>query len=511
MNKKDILILGAGPAGMTAAYELANSGIKSSIIEKEERVGGFGKTLVFKEGNLVFKTDIGPHRFFSQNKFLYDFIESLLHEKWKLVNRQTRQFIGGKFYDYPINATQALKNLGIIKDIGVATSYFSSFVTYHIFRKKIKNFEDYILANFGRVLGELNMLNYTEKIWGIPCSTIHSDWAKQRIKGLNLISAVKNAIFKGKSEEGPKTLIDSFYYPDEGTGLIYDAIASNVKKKGTKIYTRSYPTKIKHRENRIKEVELLINGKKKIVKPEILVESIPITDFVSLLEPKAPKDVLDALNKLKWRSQVYLFITLDKERVTKDNWIYFPDKEIPFGRMMEPKNFSAKLVPKGKTSLFVEFFVFENDKVWNLSKDELFELTIKQLEKLGFIKRKDVRSYYLIKRKNVYPVYDLEYHKYLDKVRNYLNKFSNLYYIGRAGRFKYNNQDHSLEMGFLAARSIIENKKYSIEKTASEQEYFEKGVIKEIGANPMERQSYIWMILEDRGDEEDGEKNEKKN
>ncbi|MFH1425581.1 MAG: FAD-dependent oxidoreductase [archaeon] len=495
---EEIVIVGAGPAGMACSMELSKAGKKSTTIEKEESVGGLAKTLIFKEGKEIFRTDIGPHRFFSKNPYLYSFIENLLHEKWLEVPRLTRQYIDGKFYNYPINASQAFKNLGLLKSMNIGTDYAFAFIDYKILRKRIVSFEDYVVANFGRALSEMNMINYTEKIWGLPCKEIHPDWARQRIRGLNLISAVKTAIFKGDKKSGPKTLVDQFYYPQYGTGLIYDTIAGRVSENGSKIFVNSSPRKIKHKNSKIVEIEFDANGKKKTIKPKFLVESVPITEFLESLSPEPPAEVLQAAKNLEWRSQVYLFLTINKNSVMEDNWVYFPDKHIPFGRIAEMKNFSKDMAPKDKTSLFVEYFVFENDETWNMSKEEVFEMTIKELEKLGFVDRSEVINYYLIKRKNVYPVYDLKYQKYLEIVKSYLNGFKNLFYVGRPGRFKYNNQDHSLEMGILAARSIIEGKRYDFEKSGAEDEYFEKGSIK-LKEDPVEKKSYNWMILEDRG------------
>ena len=171
-------------------------------------------------------------------------------------------------------------------------------------------------------------------------------------------------------------------------------------------------------------------------------------------------------------------MTIDKPSITKDNWIYFPDKEIPFGRVAEMRNFSREMSPPGKTSLFVEFFVSENDEIWNMTKEEIFELAMKNFEKLGLLKKQDVRNYYLLKRKNVYPVYDLHYKENLKIVKNYLNGFENLFYIGRPGRFTYTNQDHSLEMGILTAKSIVEKRHLDLESVGAEKEYFEQGNIK---------------------------------
>lgn len=503
MTNSDILIIGAGPAGITAAFELDRTGKRVTVIEKESSVGGLAKTFEFREGDLVFRTDIGPHRFFSKNQYLYALIGDLLGDKWKLIPRKTRQYIEGKFYDYPINAGQAFRNIGLLKSGRIFTSYLAAVINYRILGKGTENFEDYIVSNFGRALGGMNMLNYTEKVWGIPCKEIHPDWAKQRIRGLNLISAVRNALQKNK-KDAPKTLVDHFYYPVSGTGLVYETMAERIRKNGSVIHTKSYPVKIRHSRHRITEVDVLVDGKKRTMKPEILIESIPVTDFLNLLSPKPPREVMDAAGNLRWRNQVYMFITLDRDRVMDDNWMYFPDKSISFGRMAEMKNFSKAMSPEGKTSLFFEFFVFENDEIWDMPKDELLGLIVRHSERLGFFRREDVRNHYLIRKRNVYPVYDLNYQKNLDTIKKFLDNFSNLYYIGRPGRFKYNNQDHSMEMGIIAARSIIEGKRYDIDKTASEGEYFEKGQVKE---NLKEKRSYNWMILEDRGEYNNGKRN----
>ncbi|MFP4400717.1 MAG: FAD-dependent oxidoreductase [Candidatus Woesearchaeota archaeon] len=477
-SNSEILILGGGPAGMACAMELHKAGKVSAIIEKNKRIGGLAKTFEIDEGGLLFRTDIGPHRFFSKNKYLYDFIEDLLDEKWKVVKRQTRQFIDGKYYDYPINAMQAFRNIGLIRATGMGLSYFASVIKYRVFKKKINNFEDYIVANFGRKLGEFNMLNYTEKIWGLDCRYIHPDWARQRIKGLNLRSAVIDAIFKKKGKEGPKSLVDQFYYPQYGTGLIYETIAEKIKKVGTSISTESRPTKIFHDGEKITKIEIDMKGKKRLVQPSDVVSSVPITEFIKLMSPRPSADVFEAAKSLKWRAQIYLFITLDKEKITDDNWIYFPNSEIPFGRIAEMKNFSKDMSPEGKTSLFVEFFVTKGDSMWNRSKKEVFDLAMKHFEKLKLFSKDEVRNYYVFRKKFVYPVYDIDYPDNIKVIKEYLDKFDNLYYIGRPGRFQYTNQDHSLEMGILAARSIIENRKYNLDDVGSEKEYFESGYIK---------------------------------
>ncbi len=478
----DTLIIGAGPAGLAAAMELMKAGKKFVVVEQQSKVGGLAKTYRFKEGKDVFLTDNGPHRFFSKNPYLYDFIEDLLNEQWITVNRQTRQYIDGKFYDYPVNAAQALRNLGLIKSSHIMFDYGLAKIRYGWLKKPVKNFDDYVVANFGRTLGEFNMINYTEKIWGIPANTIHADWAGQRIKGLSLTSLARDAIRRSlgmQSKNKPKTLVDNFYYPETGTGLIYETIVKRLKEKGYQVLLNTSPIKINHSRGRIKDVVLEGPDGETKVTFKNLVETVPLPQFIKLMNPQPPQNIIRANSKLRYRNQVYVFMTLNKKSITTDQWIYFPDRSTPIARVSEMRNFSKKMSPPGKTSLFVEIFCFEGDEHWNMTDKELYELVLSYFEKINFFKRRDVRKHYVMRAKNVYPVYDVNYKKFLGPVKKYLDGFKNLYYIGRPGRFRYNNQDHSLEMGILAAKSIIEGKRYDIEKVGEEKEYYESGKLRE--------------------------------
>lgn len=471
MNK-EILIFGAGPAGIAAAFELHKAGKSFIVIEKNETVGGLARTFQYGE----FRTDTGPHRFFSQNQYLYDLIEDLLGEHWIKVDRLTRFYINGKFFLYPVELKNALLNVGAYKAFRIFFDYLSERIKKIFVKKESVSFEEQIVSDFGRTLAELNMLNYSEKIWGLPCSEISPDWSKQRIKGLSLMAVIKKALIKSK--HAPKTLVAQFYYPDTGTSLIYERIKERISSGRGVLKLNSYPVEIIHDDNEIRGVVINVEDDNQLIKPEFVISSTPITEFVNLLKPKAPDEVLQAAKNLKFRSHVSLFITLNKLSVFPDQWIYFPDKEIPFGRIMEPKNFSKKMSPADKTSLLIEFFCSENDNIWNASKEELFDLSLEWLEKLDFIRKDEVIDSFVHKEKYAYPVYDLKYKEHLGQIKDYLSQFKNLQLIGRAGSFRYNNQDHALEMGILAARSIIEGKQYNIEEVGAEQEYFERGYVR---------------------------------
>src|SRR3989344_956217 len=469
-----ILILGGGPAGMAAAMELSRAGKTPTVIEKASALGGLAKTLKFEEPDGTYLTDIGPHRFFSKNKYLYDFIENLLGEEWIRVRRQTRFYVDGKYYFYPIRLGNVLKQMGPFKAARVLFDYLYERVRKMIKPREMRSFEDYVVTQFGRTLAEFNMLNYTEKIWGIPCSEISIDWALQRIGGLSIWSTLKKALFK---KGGPKTLVDEFYYPSHGSGLIYETIKKRIEEKGSTVLTHSAPLKIRCEGKRITSVDVKTPEGTKTYAPPSVVCSIPVTEAVKLFDPPAPKEVLAAAKNLRFRAQAYLFLTINREFVTRDNWVYYPDKSIPFGRFSEMKNFSRFMSPPGKTSLFVEFFCFEGDRIWNMSKDELFDLAIQWFEKLKLLRRDEVLSVHHYKASHVYPIYDLLYKERLSTIMDYLDGFENFFAIGRPGRFRYTNQDHSLEMGILAARSIIEERRMDIENVGKEKEYFERGFV----------------------------------
>ena len=460
IDNKDTLIAGAGPAGMATAMQLWRAKKGFTIVEMGSQVGGLAKTMQFGE----FRTDVGPHRFFSKNPALYEFIEGILGEQWITVNRFTRFYIRGRFFMYPIQLRDVLTNMGIPNVTRVVFDYALERVK-SIWRRAEPR-------NFGRTLASFNMLNYTEKIWGMPCAELSHEWAQQRIMGLSLASAIKTAVFRGGNR--PKTLVDQFNYPEYGAGLVYETIKEKIETDRP-VWVNSRVTRVDHERGMVKRVLVARDGAVHSFEPQWFVSSIPITELVDLLEPAVPDTVKAAAQGLRFRSQVYLFMIIDKPQVSPDQWVYFPDQEIPFGRISEMKNFSQKMSPRDKTSLFVEFFCWEGDSIWRASKEELLELAIGWLDRLGFVRRNEVLACHLHRERSVYPVYDLAYRHNLQVVMDYLDQVANLLYIGRPGRFKYTNQDHSLEMGFAAANSIIEGKKYDLDAVGAEREYFEKG------------------------------------
>jgi protoporphyrinogen oxidase len=470
-----VLIFGAGPSGLAAAFELDKAGTRFIVAEKAPVVGGLARTLTYGD----FITDIGPHRFFSKNKYLYALISGLLGEHWIKVDRLTRFHVRGKYLMYPVQLGDALRNIGVFLGLRMLADYgWQRLRGLLVDTSSPKNFEEKVVSDFGRSLAGLNMLNYTEKIWGLPCSQISPDWATQRIKNLSVVEVIKKTLVKGK--DSPKTLVDQFYYPDLGTGMIYESIKARIEAgRCGEVRVNTFPVKVSHGGGRILSVTLKnTNGDEYEVRPENLVSSMPVTELLPLFDPPPPPRVLAAAGALKFRSHVALFLAVNKPTVFPDQWVYFPDSHVPFGRIMEPRNFSRRLAPEGKTSLQIEFFCWHGDEIWNSGKERLVELSLVYLSKIGLLRAEEVLDSFVHREKHAYPVYDLGYKPNLGAVKDYFKQFSNLQLVGRAGSFRYNNQDHALEMGILAARNIIEGASYDIDEVGAEQEYFEKGNIK---------------------------------
>jgi protoporphyrinogen oxidase len=468
-----VLVLGAGPAGLSAAMELASSGRPTLCMERESQVGGLAKTYRYGE----FRTDMGPHRFFSQNRELYRMIGGLLGERWIQVDRLTRFYIGGKFFKYPVQMADAIKNTGPLRALKMARDYLWETAKRTLPHRPPESVEEELVSNFGRTLAELNMLNYTQKVWGLHPSQISPDWTKQRIKGLSL-KEIATTMVK-TSNDGPKTLVSHFYYPDAGAGLLYETMRDRIDSHPqSRVLLNAQPKRILHDDERILEVETDAEGSTSVYAPDSVISSIPVTKLLKILHPPPPPNVMDGARRLRFRSHVSLFITLRRESVFPDQWIYFPETEIPFGRIMEPKNFSRLLSPPHMTSLLIEFFCWEGDDIWNSDREDLLRQTVTWLDDHGFIKEHEVQDSYIHRERYAYPVYDLGYKAPRETVLGYFNSFNNLQLIGRSGIFQYNNQDHAIEMGMLAARNLLGGGRlHDIEKVGTEQGYLERGYL----------------------------------
>ena len=461
----EILIIGAGPAGLTAAWEAEKHGVKTLILESDKEVGGISRTV--EENGWRF--DIGGHRFFTKVEEVYEIWDEILDkEDFLLRPRMSRIYYKNKFYDYPLKASNALFNLGILEAIRCVLSYFY----VRVFPpKKQDNFEDWVAARFGLRLYNIFFKTYTEKVWGVDARTIGSDWASQRIKNLSLMKAILNAFQINKSGEIITTLIDKFKYPKFGPGMMWETAYKKLTDKNHEILLSSKVKKI-YKENNIYTVEIM-NGMK--FKAKYILSSMPLAHLPHTVEPLPKNTVLEAGKSLKFRDFLSVALVIDEKDAFPDNWIYIHDPKVKVGRVQNYGSWSPYLVKQGKTCLGLEYFVNIGDDLWSMDDDKLIDLAIQELRKLSLIKTSSSLEGYVVRMPKAYPVYDLNYSSNINQIEKWLSsEHSNIYPIGRNGMHRYNNQDHSMMTAVLSVRNILLGENNNIWEVNVEEDYHEE-------------------------------------
>jgi protoporphyrinogen oxidase len=315
--------------------------------------------------------------------------------------------------------------------------------------------EDWVVVNFGRTMFDIYFREYSEKVWGIDCKRISADWVAQRISGLSLAGAIRNAFFKFSGRDIP-SLVDSFVYPQLGIGRIAERLREEIEKDNA-VYTGLPIVKVKHSRSIIDSIETGGGPGGNSASGNVFISSIPLTTLVRLLDPPAPTHVLNAASKLMFRDLVIVAVMVDRKRATDQTWIYIPEKKIPFGRIHEPTNWSGKMAPEGKTILVAEYFSFEGDRIWNASDGQLADITCQGLEQIGFIRRSEVLGSAVVRVKHAYPLFEVGYTEQCQVICGYLSAFRNLHLAGRSGMFRYYNMDIAIESGLRAADWVINN------------------------------------------------------
>lgn len=461
-----IVIIGSGPAGIGAAFELAHSRKKIiskniTIFDKNDKIGGLARTYTYK--NHFF--DIGPHRFYTRNLEVLKFWKNILGKDLVKVTRLTRIYYNNKLFMYPIELRDVFKKLGPYESF---LCFFSFVKVKCSIKKPPHSFEDWITQKFGRKLYEMFFKSYTEKVWGISCNQIGAEWAEQRIKKVDFIEIVKNLFVSSNA----KSLIHEFYYPKHGAGNMYERAAQLIQKNGGQIKLNSKVIKIKHKNNFVDCLYYEIDGKLFEQSADYVFASLPITEFVYSLSPRAPLYVLNAAKKLYYRDHITVNL-LVKESTFPDNWIYIHDPNVKMARVTNYSNFISKDRPGSAIS--VEYFAFAEDKIWRLSDKKLIELAKSELSKTGLIPKEHITDGFIIREKDAYPTYYTGHKKSFEIIKKYIDSFKNVQLIGRGGMYKYNNMDHSLYSGMLAARNyLLGESKYDIWKINEDAEYLEK-------------------------------------
>ncbi|MEW6096551.1 MAG: FAD-dependent oxidoreductase [bacterium] len=463
-----VLILGAGPSGLAAAWKLASANVEVEIVELENQVGGLCRTI--KHGEYSF--DLGGHRFITQNISLADEIKKLMGDELLDRPRTSTIRLQGKYFHYPLESIDLLKKMRITTSIKCFLDYCFTGVKNKIFHKEDLSLEDWVVNRFGRSLYNIYFGPYSAKLWGMPPTQISSDWAAQRISLLNLWDVFLRLL--GKKKNMPKTYATKFYYPKMGIGRIPERMCEEACKNGATLHLNTKVKEIVFEENKAKGVVLIENGTTKYFSADYIISSIPLPDMVKMIRPEVSTEYIEVVNSMKYRGIRFMNLCINKEKISDNTWIYIPEEEFLFFRIQETKNWSPYHVPSGKTALILEIACNEGDATWNNTEYLTYKRCVEDLKKLGFDVEYQVKDYFSTRIKHAYPIYDLNYREKLSKIYSLLAKLDNFIPCGRQALYRYNNMDHSIEMGIVASNHILKGlPKYEIFKIASEAVPFE--------------------------------------
>jgi protoporphyrinogen oxidase len=452
------VILGAGPAGLAAAHDLAKRGAAPVVLEKANCVGGICRTICYKG----YYFDMGGHRFFTKYPEVQALWEEILGDAFLLRPRMSRIYYGGKFYDYPLKASNALRNLGLRESTRCMASYAKARLRD---RGDESSFEEWVSNRFGDRLFDIFFRSYTEKVWGIPTSQIGADWAAQRIKNMELSTAVMDAIGRpikqllGRDGSGEvvSSLIEQFHYPPYGPGQMFDAMASAVEDHGGEVRLQSEVIQVLTKGSKITGVRVRSeDGEVKLVKGAHYLSSMPLTLLIRAMSPAAPDEVLAAAKALTFRNLLTVNLIVDAPDLFPDNWIYVHEPQLQLGRIQNYKNWSPQMVPDpSMTSLGLEYFCSDDEPLWQMSTEELLALGREEIAKTGLLGGARIVDGTVYKVPKAYPVYKQGYEQHLETIVSFVRSFENLHPMGRYGMFKYNNSDHSIMTALLTVENIF--------------------------------------------------------
>ena len=461
------MIIGAGPAGLTAAYELSRSGFAATVLESSAVPGGLARTEHYKG----YRFDIGGHRFFTKLKIVDEIWHELLGNDFLARPRLSRIFYNGRFFKYPLEPMDALSKLGLWESAACA----ASFLRVRLFPiRPEKTFDAWVSNRFGRRLFDTFFRTYTEKVWGIPCSEIDAEWAAQRIRGLDAITLIKQMLLPAPKDKGRmvKTLIDAFHYPRLGPGMMWEECARRVVNLGGTVLYNSPVERIEWEPQHV--VAVSASGGVRYAASQFI-STMPIQQLLQAFDPSPPEEVLRAGARLRYRDFLTVALVLRRADVFPDNWIYIHDPAVKVGRIQNFKNWSPEMVPSQETTcLGLEYFCSQGDELWNLDDAELVRLAGRELAQLGIAGDAEIVDGTVVRVRQAYPVYDGEYQNCLATIRGFLSTLGNLQLVGRNGMHHYNNQDHSMLTGLLAARNVL-GETHDVWAVNTDFEYHESG------------------------------------
>jgi protoporphyrinogen oxidase len=434
-----VAVIGGGPGGLTVAYLLLKAGAKVTVFEGSDEVGGISRTARYKG----YRFDIGGHRFFTKITPVEELWHEVLGNEFIQVPRLSRIYYDGKFFDYPLKAWNALSGLGLMNAVKIVLSY----VHARIWPSKVEdNLEQWVTNRFGKRLYQIFFKTYTEKVWGIPCTEIRSEWAAQRIQGLSLAKAILSAASIQKRSTTIKTLINEFQYPRLGPGQMWEMTRDRILAMGGAVLMQHQVTAVEVRDGKAVAVRAATPDGETRFAADHVISTTDVRALVAAIEPPAPPAIRAAGEGLRYRDFLTVALMIDRADLFPDNWIYIHSPGVKVGRIQNFNNWSKAMVADAErtTCLGLEYFCFEGDGLWTSKDEDLVALATKELRSLNLIGDAKVFDGTVVRQRKAYPTYDGAYREHLDDVRTFIDPISNLHCVGRNGMHKYNNQDHSM-------------------------------------------------------------------
>jgi protoporphyrinogen oxidase len=462
---RPVVVLGGGPAGLTAGYLMAKKGKPVIVLESTDQVGGIARTEV-RDG---YRFDLGGHRFFTKVKEVDDLWHEIMKEEFLKRPRKSRIFYNNKFFNYPLDGMDVIRKLGPVE----LTRCLFSYLWAAIKPKGTEDtFEDWVSNRFGMRLYTIFFKTYSEKLWGVPATEIRSEFAAQRIKGLSFFAAAKNAIFGTKGDE-IKSLIGEFNYPRYGPGQMWEQMTQDIRDCGGEVRMNAPVTRLRIEGGKVAEV---VAGGETLT-PSHVISSLPLRTVVGIADPEAPVAVRDAARGLRYRDFLTVALVIDTPEMFDDNWIYIHQPGVNVLRIQNFRSWSPWMIPNDTdTSIGLEYFCFEGDKIWSMADDDLVAMATSELETLGLARADQVKFGFAVRVHKAYPMYDIEYPERVATLRSWLDPIPNLIQVGRNGLHRYNNSDHSMLTAMRAVDNILLGTKHDIWAVNAESVYHEEDV-----------------------------------
>jgi protoporphyrinogen oxidase len=460
----ETLVLGAGPAGLTAAYLLGKAGRPAVVLEADRQVGGLAKTVEI-DG---YRFDLGGHRFFTKSHEVEALWNEIMGDEFLLRPRMSRIYWNKKFLDYPLRGPDVIRKLGPVELTRCVASYLKAAV---LPKRREESLEDWVSNRFGRRLFELFFKSYTEKVWGVPTTEIRAEWAAQRIKGLSFFSAAKAAFFGNRGNV--KTLISEFHYPRYGPGQMWETMTQRIEAEGGEVRLRTPVERIELDGGRVVAVE----AAGKTYRPDAVISSLPLRELVAMTDPPPSDEVLAAALGLRYRDFLTVALVVSGDDLFPDNWIYIHDPSVRVGRIQNYRSWSPWMVPDpDKACVGLEYFCFAGDDLWTMSDDELVALASRELEELGLVRADKIERGFAIRVPKAYPIYDADYAERVVTIRAWLETIENLQQVGRNGLHRYNNSDHSMLTAMRAVDNLLTGAQHDLWAVNADSAYHEEDV-----------------------------------